>query len=110
MVEKQHIPFVLYAVCTAVLLAQASQGTMKYLLIEMFHEYAFKYWYLMFIFYGKIDESFISSSTQESGEGRTRKGKKRNYVQGHCAQDVLKLLKDIAATVNSPEATGAYFY
>ena len=64
----------------------------------------------MFIFYGKIDESFISTSTQESGEGRTRKGKKRNYVQGHCAQDVLKLLKDIAATVNSPEATGAYFY
>ena len=42
--------------------------------------------------------------------GRTRKGEKRNYVQGHCAQDVLKLLKDIAATVNSPEATGAYFY
>ena len=29
----------------------------------------------MFIFYGKIDESFISTSTQESGEGRTRKGK-----------------------------------
>ena len=52
----------------------------------------------------------FQESTQESGEGRTRKGKNRNYVQGHCAQDVLKLLKDIAATVNSPEATGAYFY
>ena len=48
--------------------------------------------------------------TQEAGVGRTRKGEKRNYAQGHCAQDVLKLLKDIAATVNSPEATGAYFY
>ena len=34
--------------------------TVKYLLIEMFHEYAFKFWYLMVIFYGKIDESFIS--------------------------------------------------
>ena len=48
--------------------------------------------------------------TQESVEGRARKGEKRNYAQGHCAQDVLNLLKDIAATVNSPEATGAYFY
>ena len=64
----------------------------------------------MFIFYVKIDESFISRKYTGIGEGRTRKGKKRNYVQGHCAQDVLKLLKDIAATVNSPEATGAYFY
>ena len=43
MVGEQHLPFVLYAVCTAVLLAQGSQGTMKYLLIEMFQEYAFKY-------------------------------------------------------------------
>ena len=46
----------------------------------------------------------FQESTQESGEGRTRKGKNRNYVQGHCAQDVLKLLKDIAATVNSPHS------
>ena len=52
----------------------------------------------------------FQESTQGCGEGRTLKGKKRNYVKGHCAQDVLKLLKDIAATVNSPEATGAYFY
>ena len=52
----------------------------------------------------------VQERTQESGEGRTRKGKKRNYVQGHCAQEVLKLLKDIEATLNSPEATGAYFY
>ena len=44
------------------------------------------------------------------GRGAQGKGKKRNYVQGHCAQDVLRLLKDIAATVNSPEETGAYFY
>ena len=42
MVEEQHLPFVLYAVCTAVLLAQGSQGTMKYLLIEIFEEYAFE--------------------------------------------------------------------
>ena len=110
MVGEQGLPFVFYAVFTTAVLAQGSQGTVQYLLIEMFQEYAFKYWYLMFIFYGKIDESFISTSTQESGEGRTRKGKKRNHVQGHCAQDVLKLLKDIAATVNSPEETGAYFY
>ena len=39
---EQPLPFVLYAVCTAVLLVQGSQGTVKYLLIEMFHEYAFK--------------------------------------------------------------------
>ena len=39
------------------------------------------------------------------------KRKLRNYVQGHCAQGVLKLLKlYTAATVNSPEATGTYFY
>ena len=44
------------------------------------------------------------------GWGAQGKGKLRNYVQGHCAQGVLKLLKTIAATVNSQEATGAYFY
>ena len=43
MVGEQRLPFVLYAVFTAALLAEGSQGTMKYLLIEMFHEYAFKY-------------------------------------------------------------------
>ena len=43
MVGEQRLPVVLYAVCTAVLLAQGSQGTMKYLLIEMFYEHAFKY-------------------------------------------------------------------
>ena len=49
--------------------------------------------------------------TQESGVGRAGKRKLRNYVQGHCAQGVLKLLKICtAATVNSPEATEAYFY
>ena len=42
MVGEQHLPFVLYAVCIAVLLAQGSQATMKYLLIEMFEEYAFE--------------------------------------------------------------------
>ena len=35
MVEEQRLPFVLYAVCTAALLAQGSQGT-------MFYEYVFK--------------------------------------------------------------------
>ena len=45
------------------------------------------------------------------GWGAQGKGKLRNYVQGHCVEGVLKLLKKyIAATVNSPEATGAYFY
>ena len=45
------------------------------------------------------------------GWGAQGKGKLRNYVQGHCAQGVLKLLKICtAATVNSPEATEAYFY
>ena len=43
MVGEQHLPFVLYAVCTTVLLAQGSQGTVKYLLIEMFLKYAFEY-------------------------------------------------------------------
>ena len=42
MVGAKRLPFVLYAVCTAVLLSQGSQGTMKYFLIEMFYEYAFK--------------------------------------------------------------------
>ena len=42
MVGEQHLPFVLYAICTVVLLAQGSQGTIKYLLIEMFQEYAFE--------------------------------------------------------------------
>ena len=69
MVGEQRLPFVLYAVFTAALLAQGSQGTMKYLLIEMFHEYAFKYWYLMFIFYGKIHESFISRKHAGIGGG-----------------------------------------
>ena len=66
----------------------------------------------MVIFYGKIDESFISfkKGRRNRGWDAQGKGKLRNYFQGHCAQDVLKLLKDIAATVNSPEATGAYFY
>ena len=65
----------------------------------------------MVIFYGKIDESFISRKDAGIGGGaRKKKGKLWNYDQGHCAQDVLKLLKNIAATVNSPEATGVYFY
>ena len=42
MVGEQRLFFVLYAVCTAVLLAQGSQGTLKYLLSELFYEYAFK--------------------------------------------------------------------
>ena len=46
--------------------------------------------------------------TQESGVGAQGKPKLRNFVQGHCAQGVLKLLKIyIAATVDSPEATRA---
>ena len=44
------------------------------------------------------------------GWGAQGKGKLRNYVQDHCAQGVLKLLKNTAATVNSQEATRAYFY
>ena len=74
MVGEQRLSLVLYAACTAVILAQGSQGTMKYLRIEMFYEYAFKCFYLMVIFYGKIHESLISKKTQESRVGRTRKG------------------------------------
>ena len=44
------------------------------------------------------------------GWGAQGKGKLRNYVQDHCAQGVLKLLKHMAATVNSQEAKGAYFH
>ena len=47
--------------------------TVKYLLIEMFHEYAFKFWYLMVIFYGKIDESFISRKDAGIGGGARKK-------------------------------------
>ena len=43
MVGEQSLSFVLYAVLTTAVLAQGSQGTVKYLLIEMFQEYAFKY-------------------------------------------------------------------
>ena len=43
MVGEQSLSFVLYAVLTTAVLTQGSQGTVKYLLIEMFQEYAFKY-------------------------------------------------------------------
>ena len=76
MVGEQSLPFVLYAVFTTAVLAQGSQGTVKYLLIEMFQEYAFKYWYLMFIFYGKIDESFISRKYTGIGEGAHKEREK----------------------------------
>ena len=64
----------------------------------------------MFIFYGKIDESFISRKDTGIGGGAHKERGITKLCSSHCAQDVLKLLKDIAATVNSPEATGAYFY
>ena len=64
----------------------------------------------MFIFYGKIDESFISRKDTGIGGGAHKERGITELCSSHCAQDVLKLLKDIAATVNSPEATGAYFY
>ena len=102
--------FVLYMVCAAALLAQGSQGTftMKHLLIEMFYEYAFNadIWF--------CTVKFMKVSFQERRRNRgwahNGKGTLRNYVQGHCAQGVLKLLKNIAATVNSQEATGAYTF
>ena len=49
-----------YALLCSLLKEVKVPVTVKYLVIEMFHEYAFKFWYLMVIFYGKIDESFIS--------------------------------------------------
>ena len=68
----------------------------------------------MEIFYGKIDESFISRKDTGIGGGVLKESASYEtiYVQGHCAQGVLKFLKKmyIAATVNSPEATEAYFY
>ena len=42
MVGEQRLFFVLYAARAAAILAQVSQGTIKYLRIEMFYEYAFK--------------------------------------------------------------------
>ena len=42
MVGEQRLFFVLRVVCAAALRAQGSQGTMKYLLIEMLYKYAFK--------------------------------------------------------------------
>ena len=57
---------------------------------------------------------FVKVSFQERrrnrGWGAQGKGKLRNYVQDHCAQGVLKLLKHMAATINSQEAKGAYFH
>ena len=63
-----------------------------------------------------ITLKFMKVSFQERrrnrGWGAQGKGKLRNYVEDHCAQGLLKLLKykNIAATVNSPEAKGAYFH
>ena len=70
---------------------------MKYLLIDMFHEYAFKFWYLVVIFYGKIDESFISRKDTGIGGGELKESASYGtiYVPGHCAQGVLKFLKYI---------------
>ena len=59
----------------------------------------------------KFTKVSFQERTQESGRGAQGKRKLQNYVQGHCAEDVLKLLKKcIAVTINSPGATGAYFY
>ena len=59
----------------------------------------------------KFTKVSFEERTQESGRGAQGKRKLQNYVQGHCAEDVLKLLKKcIAVTINSPGATGAYFY
>ena len=65
----------------------------------------------MIIFCGKVPKQFHFKNGRRN-QGCDAKGKRklRNYVEGHCAQGVLKLLINIAATVNSPEATGAYFY
>ena len=69
MVGEQRLFFVLHVVYAAALRAQGSQGTMKYLLIEMLYKYAFKCWYLMVIIYGKIHESFISRKDEGIGGG-----------------------------------------
>ena len=69
MVGEQRLFFVLHVVCAAALLAQGSQGTMKYLLIEMLYKYAFKCRYLMVIFYGKVHESFTSRKDAGIGSG-----------------------------------------
>ena len=48
---------------------------------------------------------------QESGVGRTRKAQVTELCSRPLRSRVLKLLKICtAATVNSPEATEAYFY
>ena len=66
----------------------------------------------MVIFYGKVHESFTSRKDAGIGGGAHKERASYGTMFRHCAQGVLKLLKykNIAATVNSQEAKGAYFH
>ena len=49
--------------------------------------------------------------TQESGVGRARKAQATDLSSRPLRRRRFEIIKkNIAATVNSPEATGAYFY
>ena len=49
--------------------------------------------------------------TRESGVGRARKAQATELCSRPLRRRRLEIIKkNIAATVNSPEATGAYFY
>ena len=66
----------------------------------------------MFIFYGKIDESFISRKDAGIGGGARKERVNYGTMFKALALKRFEIIKNIyiAAIVNSPEATGAYFY
>ena len=65
----------------------------------------------MVIFYGKLMKDSFQERTKESGEGRTRKAQVTELCSRPLRRRRFEIIKKyIAAIVNSPEATGAYFY
>ena len=65
----------------------------------------------MVIFYGKIHERFISRKNAGIGGGAHKESASYWTMFKAIAEKAFwNYLKNIAATVNSPEATGAYFY
>ena len=65
----------------------------------------------MVIFYGKIHKVLFQERTQESGVGRTRKAQVTELCSRPLRSRRFEIIKKyIAATVNSQEASGAYFY
>ena len=64
----------------------------------------------MFIFYGKIVESFISRKYTGIWGGAHKEREKTKLCSRPLRSRRFEIIKRYAATVNSPEATGAYFY